>query len=117
MDLDTFFVSVECLRDNRLKGKPLIIGGSGDRGVVAACSYESRHFGVYSGMPMRLARQLCPDAIIISGDMDAYSKYSRSITEIIAESSPLFEKSSIDEFYIDVTGMDRFLAVISGEAG
>jgi len=108
MDLDTFFVSVECLRDNRLKGKPLIIGGSGDRGVVAACSYESRHFGVYSGMPMRLARQLCPDAIIISGDMDAYSKYSRSITEIIAESSPLFEKSSIDEFYIDVTGMDRF---------
>ena len=108
MDLDTFFVSVECLRDNRLKGKPLIIGGSGDRGVVAACSYESRYFGVYSGMPMRLARQLCPDAIIISGDMDAYSKYSRSITEIIAESSPLFEKSSIDEFYIDATGMDRF---------
>jgi len=86
----------------------LIIGGSGDRGVVAACSYESRYFGVYSGMPMRLARQLCPDAIIISGDMDAYSKYSRSVTEIIAESSPVFEKSSIDEFYIDVTGMDRF---------
>lgn len=108
MDLDTFFVSVECLRDGRLKRKPLIIGGTGDRGVVASCSYEARHFGVHSAMPMRLARQLCPDAIVISGDMDAYSKYSRLITEIIADTSPLFEKSSIDEFYIDVTGMDRF---------
>ena len=108
MDLDAFFVSVECLRDNRLKGKPLIIGGTGDRGVVASCSYEARHFGVHSAMPMRLARQLCPDAIVISGDMDAYSGYSRMITEIIQEEAPLFEKSSIDEFYIDATGMDRF---------
>ena len=108
MDLDTFFVSVECLRDNRLKGKPLIIGGTGDRGVVSSCSYEARHFGVHSAMPIGLARRLCPDAIVISGDMDAYSKYSRLITDIIAENAPLFEKSSIDEFYIDVTGMDRF---------
>ena len=108
MDLDAFFVSVECLRDNRLKGKPLLIGGAGDRGVVASCSYEARHFGIHSAMPMRLARQLCPDAIVISGDMDAYSGYSRMITEIIQEEAPLFEKSSIDEFYIDVTGMDRF---------
>jgi len=108
MDLDTFFVSVECLRDSRLKGKPLIIGGTGDRGVVSSCSYEARHFGVHSAMPIGLARRLCPDAIIISGDMDAYSKYSRLITDIIAENAPLFEKSSIDEFYIDVTGMDRF---------
>jgi DNA polymerase-4 len=108
MDLDAFFVSVECLRDNRLKGKPLIIGGASDRGVVASCSYEARHFGIHSAMPMRLARQLCPDAIVISGDMDAYSEYSRMITEIIREEAPLFEKSSIDEFYIDVTGMDRF---------
>jgi DNA polymerase-4 len=108
MDLDAFFVSVECLRDNRLKGKPLLIGGAGDRGVVASCSYEARHFGIHSAMPMRLARQLCPDAIVISGDMDAYSRYSRMITEIIQEEAPLFEKSSIDEFYIDATGMDRF---------
>ena len=108
MDLDAFFVSVECLRDNRLKGKPLIIGGTGDRGVVASCSYEARYFGIHSAMPMRLARQLCPDAIAISGDMDAYSRYSKMITEIIQEKAPLFEKSSIDEFYIDVTGMDRF---------
>lgn len=108
MDLDAFFVSVECLRDNRLKGKPLLIGGTGDRGVVASCSYEARHFGIHSAMPMRLARQLCPDAIVISGDMDAYSGYSRMITGIIREEAPLFEKSSIDEFFIDVTGMDRF---------
>jgi DNA polymerase-4 len=108
MDLDAFFVSVECLRDSRLKGKPLIIGGSSDRGVVASCSYEARHFGVHSAMPIKFARQLCPDAIIISGDMDAYSRYSRMITDIIAQNTPLFEKASIDEFYIDATGMDRF---------
>jgi DNA polymerase-4 len=108
MDLDAFFVSVECLRDSRLLGKPLIIGGGSDRGVVASCSYEARRFGVHSAMPVRFARQLCPDAIIISGDMDAYSRYSRMITDIIAHHAPLFEKASIDEFYIDVTGMDRF---------
>lgn len=108
MDLDSFFVSVECLIDSRLKGKPLIIGGPGGKGVVTSCSYEIREFGVHSAMPMSLALQLCPDAIVISGDMDGYSKYSKLITEIIAEDAPLFEKSSIDEFYIDVTGFDRF---------
>lgn len=108
MDLDAFFVSVECLRDNRLKGLPLIIGGNGNRGVVAACSYEARKFGVHSAMPARLARQLCPDALFISGDMEAYTRFSRMITDIIREESPLFEKASIDEFYIDATGMDRF---------
>lgn len=108
MDLDAFFVSVECLRDSRLKNKPLIIGGKSDRGVVAACSYETRRFGVHSAMPMRLALQLCPDAIVISGDAEAYSRYSSMVTEIIREKAPLFEKSSIDEFYLDLTGMDRF---------
>ena len=108
LDLDAFFVSVECLRDSRLKGKPLIIGGTGDRGVVASCSYEARHFGVHSAMPIRLALQLCPDALIISGDMDAYTNFSRMITEIVREESPLFEKASIDEFYVDATGMERF---------
>lgn len=108
LDLDAFFVSVECLRDSRLKGKPLIIGGTGDRGVVASCSYEARHFGVHSAMPIRLALQLCPDALIISGDMDSYTNYSRMITEIVREESPLFEKASIDEFYVDATGLERF---------
>jgi DNA polymerase-4 len=108
MDLDAFFVSVECLRDNRLKNKPLVIGGKSDRGVVAACSYETRKFGVHSAMPMKLALQLCPDAIVISGDAEAYSKHSKIVTEIIREQAPLFEKSSIDEFYLDLSGMDKF---------
>ncbi|MGF1639285.1 MAG: DNA polymerase IV [Cyclobacteriaceae bacterium] len=108
MDLDAFFVSVECLRDARLQGKPLIIGGRGDRGVVAACSYETRAFGVHSAMPVKLALQLCPDALVISGDMEAYSQFSGIVTEIISESAPIFEKASIDEFYLDLTGMDRF---------
>lgn len=108
LDLDAFFVSVECLRNSRLRGKPLLIGGSGDRGVVASCSYEARKFGIHSAMPMKLARRLCADAIIIRGDMEQYSKYSSMVTEIIRESVPLFEKSSIDEFYVDLTGMDKY---------
>ncbi|MGQ9620235.1 MAG: DNA polymerase IV [Bacteroidales bacterium] len=108
LDLDTFFVSVERLRNSRLNGKPVIIGSLSDRGVVASCSYEARKYGVYSAMPMKLARNLCPDAIIIRGDIELYSKYSNIVTEIIAEKVPLYEKASIDEHYIDLTGMDRF---------
>lgn len=108
MDLDTFFVSVERKRNSKLKGIPLIIGGKNNRGVVAACSYEARKFGVHSAMPVYLARQLCPDAKIISGDMEAYSNHSRMVTQIIEDQAPVFEKASIDEFYIDATGMDRF---------
>ncbi len=108
MDLDAFFVAVECKKQPKLKGLPLIVGGSSRRGVVAACSYEARKFGVHSAMPMYLALQLCPDAKVISGDMEAYSQNSHLVTEIIADRAPLFEKASIDEFYIDATGMDRF---------
>jgi DNA polymerase IV len=108
LDLDAFFVAVECKRDRRLRGKPLIIGGSSRRGVVAACSYETRQFGVHSAMPMYLALQLCPDAKVISGDMEAYSQASHEVTQVIAEHAPAFEKASIDEFYIDASGMDRY---------
>jgi DNA polymerase IV len=108
MDLDAFFVSVERTKSIKLIGIPLIIGGSSRRGVVAACSYEARKFGVHSAMPMYLAMQLCPDAKVISGDMEAYSQFSHLVTEIIADKAPAFEKASIDEFYIDATGMDRF---------
>lgn len=108
LDLDTFFVSVERLFDDRLKGKPILIGGASDRGVVASCSYEARKFGVHSAMPIRTARQLCPEAIVVRGDFEKYSQKSQEITEIIREGVPLFEKASIDEFYIDLTGMDRF---------
>lgn len=108
MDLDSFFVSVERLRNSAFVGKPLLIGGTGDRGVVASCSYEARAFGVRSAMPMKMARQLCPEAIVIRGDSSLYSEYSHTVTQIIAESVPVYEKSSIDEFYVDLTGMDRF---------
>ncbi len=108
MDLDTFFVSCERLMDSKLNGKPVLIGGTSDRGVVAACSYEARRFGIHSAMPMRMARQLCPEAIILRGNSGIYSKFSNQVTDIIKESVPLYEKSSVDEFYIDLTGMDKF---------
>lgn len=108
MDLDTFFVSVERLTDSRLNGKPILIGGTSDRGVVASCSYEARRFGIHSAMPMRQAKELCPEAIVIRGNSSAYTKHSQIVTEIIQESVPVVEKSSIDEFYLDLSGMDRF---------
>ncbi|WP_419213610.1 DNA polymerase IV [Maribacter sp. X9] len=108
LDLDTFFVSVERRLDSKLLKKPLLVGGLSDRGVVAACSYETRGYGVHSGMPMKMARDLCPEAITIKGNASTYSQYSDVVTDIIKESVPLFEKSSIDEFYADLTGMDRF---------
>lgn len=108
LDLDTFFVSVERLMNRDLVGKPIIIGGTSDRGVVASCSYEARQYGVHSAMPMKMARILCDHAIVIRGDMDQYSKYSKMVTEIIAERTPVYEKASIDEHYLDITGMDRF---------
>ena len=108
LDLDTFFVSVERLINPQLEGKPVVVGGMGDRGVVSTCSYEARRFGVHSAMPMKMARQLCAQAVFIRGDMELYSRYSRLVTEIIADSAPVYEKMSIDEHYLDLTGMDRF---------
>jgi DNA polymerase IV len=108
IDLDSFFVSVERLVNPKLIGKPVLVGGSSDRGVVASCSYEAREYGIHSAMPMKMAKQLCPDAIIVKGDSGQYSYYSNMITDIIQEDVPLYEKTSIDEFYIDLSGMDRF---------
>ena len=108
LDLDTFFVSCERLIDSRLQKRPLLVGGTGDRGVVAACSYETRRFGVHSGMPMRMAKRLCPEAVVIRGNSSIYTKHSHLVTEIIREKAPVFEKASIDEFYADLTGMDKF---------
>ena len=107
-DLDTFFVSVERKQDSRLERKPILVGGTGDRGVVAACSYETRQFGVHSGMPMKMARMLCPEATVIRGNGEAYSKQSKEVSEIISQSVPVFEKASIDEFYADLSGMDKY---------
>ncbi|MGB5509630.1 DNA polymerase IV [Robiginitalea sp.] len=108
LDLDTFFVSVERKLDSRLKQRPILVGGLSDRGVVAACSYEARGYGIHSGMPMRMARELCPEAVVIRGNTATYSKHSDAVTAIIKEQTPLFEKASIDEFYADLSGMDRF---------
>ena len=108
MDLDTFFVSCERLLDSRLNNKPVLVGGTNGRGVVAACSYEARKFGIHSAMPMKVAQMLCPEAVVIRGNSAIYSKFSDLVTDIIEESAPIYEKSSIDEFYMDVTGMDRF---------
>ncbi|HEY4875551.1 MAG TPA: DNA polymerase IV [Puia sp.] len=107
-DLDAFFVSVECLNDPSLKGKPIIVGGHNQRGVVSACSYESRKYGVHSAMPMKTAMRLCPQAIVVSGSYKDYGKYSQWVTDIIAGKAPMYEKASVDEFYIDLTGMERF---------
>lgn len=108
LDLDTFFVSCERLVNPQLNNKPVLIGGTSDRGVVASCSYEARKFGIHSAMPMKMARILCPQAVVIRGDSGLYSKFSQMVTDIIKEQSPLYEKSSVDEFYIDISGMDRF---------
>ena len=110
-DLDAFFVSVELLKRPELKGKPLIVGGDGQRGIVAACSYEARKFGIQSAMPSLTAKKLCPQAIFIRGSYHDYSHYSRQVTQIIADTVPVYEKASIDEFYIDLTGMDKFFGV------
>ena len=108
MDLDSFFVSCERLKNSALNNKPVIIAGGSNRGVVSSCSYEARKFGVRSAMPSKYAKKLCPDGIFLKGDMELYSKYSHEVKEVIAEKAPLLEQASIDEFYMDITGMDRF---------
>jgi len=108
LDLDTFFVSVEHLHNPKLIGKPVLIGGMSNRGVVASCSYEARKFGIHSGMPMNAAKRLCSHAVIVKSDFDSYSKYSKLVTEVIRDKVPVVEKASIDEFYVDLTGMDKY---------
>jgi DNA polymerase-4 len=108
LDLDSFFVSVERLFDPSLIGKPVIVGGTATRGVVSSCSYEARQYGVHSAMPTAKAKKLCPHAIFLFGRMSDYSQYSKIVTDIIAERAPLFEKASVDEFYVDLTGMDKY---------
>ena len=107
-DLDSFFVSVEILKDPSLKGKPVIVGGQNEKGIVTTCTYEARKFGVHSAMPMKTAMRLCPQAIVVPGTYSEYSRYSKWVTDIIASKAPLFEKASVDEFYIDLQGMDTF---------
>jgi DNA polymerase IV len=112
LDLDTFFVSAERLQNSKLLGKPVIIGGASGRSVVSSCSYEARQYGVRSGMPVKLALRLCNDAMMVRGDMELYTRLSRTVTEIIAEKAPVYEKASIDEHYLDISGMDKFFGCL-----
>ncbi len=112
IDLDSFFVSVECRKNPDLLGKAVAIGSTTGRGVVSSCSYEARKFGVHSAMPCGQAQKLCPELIFVSGNFSDYSDASKEVTQIIDETVPLFEKSSIDEFYIDLTGMDQFFGTL-----
>jgi len=108
MDLDAFYVSCVLLKMPELVGKPVVIGGTSNRGVVLSASYEARKYGVQSAMPSGFARRLCPDAIFLQGDFEMFTYYSNLVNEVIAEQAPVLERASIDEFYMDVSGMDRF---------
>lgn len=107
IDMDAFFASVEQLDNPELKGKPLIVGGQSNRGVVSTCSYEARKYGVHSAMPMVEARRLCPHAEFLPGRMWRYEEVSREIMRIFHEEAPLVEQLSIDEAFLDVSGMER----------
>jgi DNA polymerase-4 len=112
LDFDNFFSEVECQRNPLLLGQPLIIGGGKDRGIVASCNDLARRHGVRSSMPVSLATRLCPHAKVLRGDMDVYSRYSHKVTEMIQYKAPLMEKAGINEFYIDVSGMDKFFGCL-----
>lgn len=108
LDLDAFFVSVERILDPSLKGKPVIVGGDPKgRGVVAACSYEAREFGLHSAMPIKQAYRLCPQGIYIHGSLKEYSRFSKGVKKILEDYAPMMEQASIDEFYMDFTGTQK----------
>ena len=109
IDMDAFFASVEQRDHEEYRGKPVIIGGLGPRGVVSTASYEARKFGVHSAMPMVTARRRCPDAIFLPGDHAKYSVVSRQIFSVLARFSPVIEQLSIDEGFLDLTGMERLM--------
>jgi len=117
IDLDAFFVSVECARRPELKGKPVVVGGNPDRrGVVAASSYEARKFGIHSGMPLKTAVRLCPGAIFVCGNHAVYRDVSGKFMAILEEFSPFLEPVGIDEAYLDVTGFESLHGSLKGMA-
>jgi DNA polymerase-4 len=107
IDMDAFFASVEIKDDPSLAGKPVIVGGTSDRGVVSAASYEARKFGVHSAMPAVQARKLCPHGVFLRGRMHRYKEESRKAMAVVREMSPLVEQTSVDEAYVDATGLER----------
>src|SRR5271163_3397266 len=108
IDMDAFFVSVELLARPELKGLPVVVGGQREqRGVVSSASYEARHFGVHSAMPLRTAAKLCPQAVFLDGHHNLYGQWSDRVAAILAKFSPVVEMASIDEAYLDLAGTER----------
>lgn len=106
VDMDAFFASVEQFDNPKLLGLPVIVGGQSDRGVVSTCSYEARVYGVHSAMPMVEARRLCPQAVFLQGRMKRYQEVSRQIMAVFDSFSPLVEQLSVDEAFLDISGME-----------